>query len=477
MVDKSIRIVLWCILLALLFDIAVGATEEGEDDVASDDECRLVLVLSSLIAGMDSDDERVDRPARKQSPREKPRYRVRRSVQSIFQEHGAYYVRRAYRMSEESFWKLHLMLKPFMGSIRKKGRGKQKRHRNGGKNGLIPSEARLSAAIRYFAGGRPADISISHGISHSEVFYSCWRVVDAVNACPDLVFGFPSCHEKQKELALAFQSSSRANIDCCVGALDGILIWIERPSAADCLEAGCGPKKFFCGRKHKFGLNMQGVCDADGKFLDVSIGHPASTSDFLAFTTSDFHKKIETPGYLSPGLCVFGDSAYVNNSYFVTPFKNVKSGVRDVFNFYQSQLRIKIECAFGMFVARWGLLRRALPQAMRLRKITALTLCLCRLHNFCIGQGQRVDTPLASDTMEILAHGGIALDNSCTPEGLLHGGEHHEDTTRSFRQNFGRNTLLASSCLPRDKLVAMIERNGFERPTPKSWSRLPAPAL
>jgi DDE superfamily endonuclease len=100
-----------------------------------------------------------------------------------------------------------------------------------------------------------------------------------------------------------------------------------------------------------FGLNLQATCDAHGKFLDVSILHPASTSDFLAFSTSKLQKKIKTPGFLAAeGLCIFGDAAYVNNEYFMTPFKNVKSGVKDTFNFYHSQLRINIECAFGMFV-------------------------------------------------------------------------------------------------------------------------------
>jgi DDE superfamily endonuclease len=73
-------------------------------------------------------------------------------------------------------------------------------------------------------------------------------------------------------------------------------------------EADCGAKKFFCGRKHKFGLNRQGTCDADGRFLDIPISHPASTSDFFAFTTSGLHKEIEVPGFLAPGHCIFGDS-------------------------------------------------------------------------------------------------------------------------------------------------------------------------
>jgi hypothetical protein len=108
--------------------------------------------------------------------------------------------------------------------------------------------------MRYFARGRPEYIAISHGIAHSEVFYSCWKVVDAVNKCPALGFGFPVSHEKQKELAQAFQAKSAASFDCCVGTTGGMLLWIERPGIADCERAHCGAKKFFSGRKQKFGL-------------------------------------------------------------------------------------------------------------------------------------------------------------------------------------------------------------------------------
>ena len=102
--------------------------------------------------------------------------------------------------------------------------------------------------------------------------------------------------------------------------------------------AGCGAKKFMCGRKKKCGLNMQGTCDARGSFLDVSISHPGSTSDYLAFMTSPLRHKLEEPGFLAPGLVLFGDNAYVNNKYMCMLFKSISQGPKDAYNFYQSQL-------------------------------------------------------------------------------------------------------------------------------------------
>jgi DDE superfamily endonuclease len=96
---------------------------------------------------------------------------------------------------------------------------------------------------------------------------------------------------------------------------------MEKPSKADCLKAQCGSKKFFCGRKHKFGLNLQGTCDAEGKFLDISIAHPASTSDFLAFATSDLQKQLEVRDFLAPGLCNFWRFSLRQQSFLYHSFQ------------------------------------------------------------------------------------------------------------------------------------------------------------
>jgi DDE superfamily endonuclease len=103
-------------------------------------------------------------------------------------------------------------------------------------------------------------------------------------------------------------------------------------------------KEFFCARKHKFGLNMMATVDYQGRFLDVQISHPASTSDYLAFATSDLKTKLEQPGFLAPGLSLFGDNAYSNTHYMVTPFKGKVTEEQDSYNFFHSQLRIQVEC-------------------------------------------------------------------------------------------------------------------------------------
>ena len=70
----------------------------------------------------------------------------------------------------------------------------------------------------------------------------------------------------------------------CVDA--GLLIWMYMPSLEECEKVSVGQTKFVCGRKSKFGLNMQAICDSKRQFLNISILFGASASDMLAFEAS-----------------------------------------------------------------------------------------------------------------------------------------------------------------------------------------------
>jgi DDE superfamily endonuclease len=215
---------------------------------------------------------------RKGNNRAGPIYRQRRDVSDIFYELGKSYVRRAYRMTAQTFWELEKMLRPCTSNNEVIKRGSPP-------NGEIEFSLRLSMAIRYFAGASPYDIALVHGVAHSDVFNSIWLIVDLVNTSTDFTIEFPTDHNIQKEIALGFKAKSGVEFDNCVGAIDGMLIWIHKPSIHDTQRVKCGAKKFFCGRKKKFGLNMQACCDSAGKFLDISICHPGATSDYLSFQT------------------------------------------------------------------------------------------------------------------------------------------------------------------------------------------------
>ena len=65
-------------------------------------------------------------------------------------------------------------------------------------------------------------------------------------------------------------------------------------------------------------------------------------------------------GRRSTGYCLYGDNAYVNESYMAVPFQAMSYGPKDSYNFYHLQVRINIECAFSILTNRWCLLKTPL---------------------------------------------------------------------------------------------------------------------
>ena len=91
-------------------------------------------------------------------------------------------------------------------------------------------------------------------------------VIEACNACTNLAIVFPTNHTEQEIIAAGFEELSSADTKCCCGAIDGLLIWLEKPCNDQRMIVQVGSGKFFCGRKKKFGLNMQGLCDTKKVF-------------------------------------------------------------------------------------------------------------------------------------------------------------------------------------------------------------------
>ena len=86
-----------------------------------------------------------------------------------------------------------------------------------------------------------------------------------------------------QEIAVDFTFRSKAGFGNCVGCIDGMLLWIEKPFPKECEKVGIDSGKFYCSQRAKFGLNLQGIYDACCSFTYISVQHPALASDYLSF--------------------------------------------------------------------------------------------------------------------------------------------------------------------------------------------------
>jgi len=280
------------------------------------------------------------------------RTRDRRTVTQVYNCLGPSYFRKAYRMTFETFWILHAKLrhgiqmqtkelvkdrnaKRIVKDPSRKGHGRQTAFHF--HNGTVHSSVRLACAIRYFAGGAAYDLMAIYGLSYSEVMNSVWIVVEAINHHDEFIIEYPSDHAKQEEIAAVFREKSEVDFDNCAGCIDGLLIWIHKPTKKEQEHSSTDAAKFLCSRKNKYGLNLQGVADSRGRILDFSIVYGGASSDCIAFEASNLWKRLEK-GLLKPGLVLFGDNAYLNTPYMATPYGNVGPGAKDNYNYYHSQV-------------------------------------------------------------------------------------------------------------------------------------------
>eukprot|EP00873_Tetraselmis_striata_P014879 jgi/Tetstr1/435143/TSEL_000228.t1 len=72
-----------------------------------------------------------------------------------------------------------------------------------------------------------------------------------------------------------------------------------------------------------------------------------------------------------------------------------KDNTKDDFNHYLSKSRINVECAFGILVRRFGVLR--IPMGYSLKNIAAITEACMKLHNICIDNLVEETKPLEED--------------------------------------------------------------------------------
>ena len=102
------------------------------------------------------------------------------------------------------------------------------------KNGKIAMQICLACALQYFAGGSYLDIIMSHSVGKTDFYRSIWVVVHATNECSSLDFQFPSTLAKCQSISNELSLRSKAGFTNCIGCINGLLIWLEKPLKDQC---------------------------------------------------------------------------------------------------------------------------------------------------------------------------------------------------------------------------------------------------
>ena len=246
----------------------------------------------------------------------------------------------------------------------------------------ISSASRLGAAFIMLGGGRQMEAMRTHGMAKPTVYANFHRVIHAINTHPALDIVRDNSPGELKARSDGFKERSSFDLfQYCTGAIDGLAIHITAPKNTEVQNQS----RFFSSSKKKYCLNMQGVCDANCRFIAVTCKHVGSTNDAVAYVQGSLKELCESQRFPYHWN---GDNAYTLSESMMVPFPgnnlSVSHPSREWFNFWHSQVRITIERTFGIFVQRWGILWQALQ--FDLPNCVKIVHACCRLHNFCINR-------------------------------------------------------------------------------------------
>jgi hypothetical protein len=116
----------------------------------------------------------------------------------------------------------------------------------------------------------------------------------------------------------------------------------------------------------------------------------------MAYKKSRIKSWIEN---LPPMYFVAGDNAYVCMEHLLIPICGCYHTIpeNDAYNFYLSQLCIRVEMATGLLKTRWQILCTAL--ALPLAESPIIFHVCCMLHDYCINQQLQLDNEVCIDRM------------------------------------------------------------------------------
>lgn len=237
----------------------------------------------------------------------------------------------------------------------------------------------MGCGMRYLTGSMKSAIRHIFGMSLSSAHRCCTGFILAVLSCKHLQISFPSDISGWDKLRRGFCDKSKDGImNGCVGAIDGMLQKTIAPKKNEVSNV----RSYYSGHYEHYGLNCQGACDVNLRFIYFGVIGPGSMNDNIAFSVAG--NLSETIKNLPQGMYFVGDAAYTVSDTLLIPFTGADRDVEqnDIFNFYLSQLRIRIEMAFGLLVNRFRILKRPLEMSLEMNSKTIMACAM--LHNYII---------------------------------------------------------------------------------------------
>ena len=163
-----------------------------------------------------------------------------------------------------------------------------------------------------------------------------------------------------------------ARFPSCMGAIDCTHIKIKNPGGANA--------ELYRNRKGYFSFNVQVVCNADLKIMNIVSRWHGSAHDANIFRNSRLRANLEAGVYANH--CLVGDSGYGIKRYLLTPLNNANTREEQLYNESQIRTRNCVERCFGVWKRRFPILATGIR--LNLDRVEAVIVAAAVLHNVAI---------------------------------------------------------------------------------------------
>lgn len=197
-----------------------------------------------------------------------------------------------------------------------------------------------------------------------------------------------------------------AGMPAVIGAIDGTLVRIQE-------VGGLENKTLFYCRKQFYAMNVQIICDANAKVLDIVARWPGTIHDETIFLNSRIYERFLTGEFVRNGRIslLLGDGGYQAEPFLATPLRATNELNTRSKQLYQ-QAHISTRNVVERFMGQWKRRFPCLWVGTRFRKLETVQntiIATAVLHNICKIRGD-VQTPTLSRIEEIMYNAAVARE-------------------------------------------------------------------
>lgn len=274
-------------------------------------------------------------------------------------------------------------------------------------NFTISGLDKILITLRYYATASFLLVTADfYGVSESSVCNIVPVVSEKIAALRERFIQMPTTtHEIETNKRDFF---GVAGMPCIIGAIDGTLVKIQEVGGAN------NKTMFFC-RKQFYAINVQIVCDAQAKVLDIVARWPGAIHDETVFLHSQIYQRFSAGEFIQNQRTsiLLGDGGYRAEPFLATPLRATNDLNRRSERMYQNA-HISTRNVVERFMGQWKRRFPCLWIGMRFRKLKSIqnvTVATAVLHNICKIRGD-TQMPQLTRAEEVRYNAAVAQEQA-----------------------------------------------------------------